>query len=139
MRQTLALVNYYGRRYDRAIADGRAPRARATAGACATSRGPLARRARPRHRSGAHVQRPGRDHPEELAVLAIACSRSGDDARAAAIVKDLTTRDPSPLAALARWYAATGDVNRAIAAFEQMAARRPGALQRSRTIRRSNA
>ena len=62
-------------------------------------------------------------------MLAIACSRSGDDARAAAIVKDLASRDPQPLGALARWYAATGDANRALAAFEQMAARRPGAIQ----------
>ncbi len=69
--------------------------------------------------------------PEELAVLAIACSRSGDDATAAAIVKDLTARDPQPLAALARWYAATGDTDRALAAFEQIAARRPGALDPS--------
>jgi hypothetical protein len=67
--------------------------------------------------------------PEELAVLAIACSRSGDQARAAALVKDLTSRDPQPLGALVRWYAATGDTNSALAAFEQMAARRPGALQ----------
>ena len=62
-------------------------------------------------------------------MLAIACSRSGDAARASAIVRDLTTRDPQPLAALARWYAATGDTDRALAALEQMAARRPGALQ----------
>ena len=43
MRQTLALVDYFGRRYDRAIADGRgASGARATDVAGATDRGTLA-------------------------------------------------------------------------------------------------
>ena len=62
-------------------------------------------------------------------MLAIACNRSGDEARVAAIVKDLASRIPQPLGALARWYAATGDANRALAAIEQMAARRRGAIQ----------
>ena len=49
--------------------------------------------------------------PEELAVLAIAHYRARDKAKAEAIVKDLSQRDPQPLAALARWYAAVGDTD----------------------------
>ena len=130
MRQTLALVNYYGRRYDRAIADGR--RALELAPHLTLARQLVARSLVERGRAAEAVRMlsdPPANAPEELAVLAIACSRSGDEARASAIVKELTTRDPQPLAALARWYAASGDVNRALAALEQMAARRPGALQ----------
>jgi tetratricopeptide (TPR) repeat protein len=130
MRQTLALVNYYGRRYDRAIADGR--RALELAPQLNLARQVVARSLVERGRAAEAVRMlsdPPATTPEELAVLAIACSRSGDNATAAAIVKGLTARDPQPLAALARWYAATGDVDRALAAFEQIAARRPGALQ----------
>ena len=130
MQQTLGLVNYFGRRYDRAVADAR--RALELAPHLTLARQILARSLVERGRAAEAVrllsEQPATT-PEELAVLAIACSRSGDDNRAAAIVKDLTSRDPQPLGALARWYAATGDTNRALAAFEQMAARRPGALQ----------
>ena len=130
MQQTLGLVNYFGRRYDRAGADAR--RALELAPHLTLARQILARSLVERGRAAEAVrllsEQPATTS-EELAVLAIACSRSGDDNRAAAIVKDLTSRDPQPLGALARWYAATGDTNRALAAFEQMAARRPGALQ----------
>jgi tetratricopeptide (TPR) repeat protein len=130
MRQTLALVNYFGRRYDRAIADGR--RALELAPHLTLARQIVARSLVERGRAAEAVRmlsEQPQTSPEELAVLAIACNRSGDDGRAAAIVKDLTSRDPQPLAALGRWYAATGDATRALAAFEQMVARRPGALQ----------
>ena len=130
MRQTLGLVNYFGRRYDRAIADGR--RALELAPHLTLARQIVARSLVERGRAAEAVRMLSEQQaptPEELAVLAIACSRSGDDARAAAIVKDLASRDPQPLGALARWYAATGDANRALAAFEQLAARRPGAIQ----------
>jgi TolB-like protein/Tfp pilus assembly protein PilF len=130
MQQTLGLVNYFGRRYDRAGADAR--RALELAPHLTLARQILARSLVERGRAAEAVrllsEQPATT-PEELAVLAIACSRSGEDGRAAAIVKDLTSRDPQPLGALARWYTATGDTNRALAAFEQMAARRPGALQ----------
>ena len=129
MQQTLALVNYFGRRYDRAGADAR--RALELAPHLTLARQIVARSLVERGRAAEAVRMlsdPAAT-PEELAVLAIACSRSGDDARASAIVKELTTRDPQPLAALARWYTATGDADRALAALEQIAARRPGALQ----------
>ena len=130
MRQTLSLVNYYGRRYERAIADGR--RALELAPQLTLARQLVARSLVERGRAAEAVRMlsdPATSAPEELAVLAIACSRSGDAARASAIVKELSTRDPQPLAALARWYAATGDADRALAALEQIAARWPGALQ----------
>ena len=58
MQQTLGLVNYFGRRYDRAGADGTArPRARTAPHAGAADRGPLARRAGPRRGSGAGAER----------------------------------------------------------------------------------
>ena len=58
MQQTLGLVNYFGRRYDRAGADGTArPRARTAPHAGAADPGPLARRAGPRGGSGAAAER----------------------------------------------------------------------------------
>ena len=130
MQQTLALVNYFGRRYERAGAEGR--RALELAPHLTLARQVVARSLVERGRATEALRflsEPPATTPEELAVLAIACSRSGDEARAAAIVKDLSSRDPQPLGALVRWYAATGDTDRALAAFEQMAARRRGALQ----------
>ena len=130
MQQTLALVHYFGRRYDRAGVEGR--RALELAPHLTLARQLVARSLVERGRAAEAVQilseQPATS-PEELVVLAIACSRSGDAARAAGIVKDLTSRDPQPLGALARWYAATGDTANALAALEQLAARRPGALQ----------
>ena len=81
MRQTLALVNYFGRRYDRAGAEARralelAPQltlARQIVARSLVERGRAAR-------SGAGAERAAATTPEELAVLAIACSRSGDAA-----------------------------------------------------------
>jgi Flp pilus assembly protein TadD len=130
MHQTLALVHYFGRRYDRAGVEGR--RALELAPHLTLARQLVARSLVERGRAAEAVQilseQPATS-PEELVVLAIACTRSGDAARAAGIVKDLTSRDPQPLGALARWYAATGDTANALAALEQLAARRPGALQ----------
>ena len=130
IRQTLALVNYYGRRYDRAIADGRsaielAPQLSLARQLVARS---LIERGKPADAVRMLAER-NLTLPEELAVLAIAHNRAGDKAKAEAIVKDLTGRDPQPLAALARWYAAVGDTQRAMTTVEQMAALRPASIQ----------
>jgi TolB-like protein/tetratricopeptide (TPR) repeat protein len=130
IRQSLGLINYYGRRYERAIADGH--RALELAPQLPLARQIVARALIERGRPADAVRlltEPPSTAPEELAALAIAYKRTGDGAKAAAIVKDLAGRDPQPLAALARWYAAAGDNQRALDALEQMAARRPGSLQ----------
>jgi Flp pilus assembly protein TadD len=130
MRQTLALVNYYGRRYDRAIADGRsalelAPQLSLARQLVARS---LIERGKP-----ADAVRMLTGHtpavPEELALLAVAHNRAGDKSRAEAIARELAGRDPQPLAALARWYAGVGDIQRAMTTLEQMAALRPASIQ----------
>jgi len=130
MRQTLALVNYYGRRYDRSISDGRA--ALELAPQLSLARQLVARSLIERGKA-ADAVRFLSEHtstmPEELSVLAIAYNRAGDKAKAEAIVKDLTNRTPPPLAALARWYVAMGDTQRAMTSVEQMAALRPGSMQ----------
>ena len=130
MRQTLGLVNYYGRRYDRAISDGRsaldlAPQLSLARLIVARS---LIERGKPADAVRVLTEQASTT-PEELALLAIAYSRGRDKAKAQPIVKDLTSRDPQPLAALARWYTAAGDNERALTALEEMAARRPGSMQ----------
>jgi tetratricopeptide (TPR) repeat protein len=86
MQQTLALVNYFGRRYDRAGAEGR--RALELAPHLTLARQVVARSLVERGRAPEAVRflsEPPATTPEELAGLAIACSRSGsgDEARAA--------------------------------------------------------
>ena len=57
--------------------------------------------------------------PDVIAVVGLAHLRSGDQSRAAAILKELEGRKPVPSAALAQWHAVTGDVARGIRLLEQ--------------------
>jgi hypothetical protein len=54
-----------------------------------------------------------------LVVKGLAHQRQGDQARAAAILKDLESRTPVPRVALAQWYSSTGDVARGIAMLQR--------------------
>jgi TolB-like protein len=76
----------------------------------------------------AFLAEPAASSPEDLVTLAIAASRTGDPARAKAIVTDLSLRQPVPAGSLARWYAASGDSDRALALLEQVAKQTPRAL-----------
>lgn len=60
------------------------------------------------------------DSTDLLLSCGIAYFRAGDQARADAILAQLTAARPPAWPAIAQWYAATGDVNRAFALFEQL-------------------
>ena len=57
--------------------------------------------------------------PDVLVVKGLSYLRQGDQARAAAMLKDLEARTPPPAVALAQWYATTGDVNRGITMLQR--------------------
>jgi hypothetical protein len=54
------------------------------------------------------------------ALIGLTYLRTGDQPKAAAILRDLETRKPLPAIALAQWYAVAGDRNRAIAFLERV-------------------
>lgn len=76
----------------------------------------------------AFLTEPTASSPDDLVTLAIAVSRTGDPARARAIVTDLSLRQPVPAGPLARWYAASGDTDRALTLLEQVAKETPRLL-----------
>ena len=129
IRQSLALVYFVGRQYERAAVEAR----RALD---ITPELPLARQALARslleigqpREVIAFLTEPAASSPEDLVTLAIAASRTGDPARAKAIITDLSLRQPVPAGSLARWYAASGDTDRALALLEQVAKETPRAL-----------
>ncbi|HEU4927642.1 MAG TPA: tetratricopeptide repeat protein [Vicinamibacterales bacterium] len=129
IRQSLALMYFVGRRYDRAAVEAR----RALD---ITPELPLARQALARslleigqpREVIAFLTEPAASNPDDLVTLAIAASRTGDPARARAIVTDLSVRQPVPAGPLARWYAASGDTDRALTLLEQVAKETPRML-----------
>jgi len=117
MRQTLGLVHYYGRRYAEAATTLR--RAIELAPQLPLARAMLAKSL---FQQGlfAEVVKVGESVPEPrtadlLAITALAYLRSGDAARANAILKELRSRNPLPIVPLAQWYAVAGDRDAAIA------------------------
>ena len=129
IRQSLALMYFVARRYDRAAVEAR----RALE---ITPELPLARQALARslleigqpREVIAFLTEPAASSPEDLVTLAIAASRTGDSARAKAIVTDLSLRQPVPAGSLARWYAASGDTDRALTLLERVAKETPRTL-----------
>ena len=129
IRQSLALIYFVGRQYGRAAVEAR--RALDIAPELQLARQALTRSLLESGQSReviALLSDTAASSPDDLVTLAIAASRIGDPARANAIVRDLSLRQPVPAGALARWYAATGNTERAFTLLEQLANEAPRAV-----------
>lgn len=131
IHQTLGLVHYYGRRYDRAVVEAR--RALELVPSLTLARDILGRslvaQGSPEAAIQVYEQGPSPQSADAMGTLGLAHLRAGHRARADAIVKDLLARRPRPAGALAKWYAATGDRSQALAMLEELFAQRPASLQ----------
>jgi serine/threonine-protein kinase len=129
--ETLGLVHYYGRRYDRAVAAER--RALELGPSQSSAREILARalvlQGEPRAAIQVYERERSPTSPDVLATLALAHLRAGDRTRADAIVGQLLARRPLPAEALAIWYAAAGNRVQAFEMLEQLVTDRPASLQ----------
>jgi TolB-like protein/Tfp pilus assembly protein PilF len=114
MQQTLALVHYYGRRFDAAIAS--AQRAIAL-----NAQLPLARNVAAKaliikgepHGAVGLLEPAAARTSEGVMLLALAHERAGNRMTAASLIRDLQSRQPAPLGVLAQWHAATGNADEA--------------------------
>jgi TolB-like protein/Tfp pilus assembly protein PilF len=126
MHQTLGLVHYYGRRYDRAEAAER--RALELTPNAPLARGFLARtllaQNRPREAIAVCEKSASAGNIEILTTLGVAYLHAGDKARAEAIRRQLTDRESLPTGALAKWYAAAGDPSAAFQMLDRSLAER---------------
>lgn len=127
MYQTLALVHYYGRRYDEAIASAR--RALDAAPQLPLARDLMARANIAKGTPDAATAVTEGASADAPATAGLAWLMSGDQARASAVLAQLNAQRPRPAAALARWHAATGNRDRAFEALGELAARNPAGLQ----------
>ena len=120
MYQTLGLVHYYGRRFPEAVTALR--RAIDLAPQLPLARAVLAKtlfkQAAYADALAAADNVPAPQPPDVLVVKGLSYLRQGDQARAAAILRDLESRTPLPAVALAQ-YASTGDVARGIMMLER--------------------
>jgi TolB-like protein/Tfp pilus assembly protein PilF len=122
MRQTLGLVHYYGRRFDRVVADER--RALELAPHLPLARDILARAlvatGRPKDAIAVMEKQSEPRSGEALATLSIAYARAGQRPRAMVLVDELRSRQPVPRGALARWYIASGNHSSALELLESL-------------------
>jgi TolB-like protein/Flp pilus assembly protein TadD len=119
MHQTLGLVQYYGRRHDRAAAAER--RALELTPDAPLARGFLARALLAQNAPREAIEVCERDastgNIEILTTLGVAYLHAGARERAEAVRTQLMARQPVSSGALAKWYAAAGDHS---AAFEML-------------------
>jgi TolB-like protein/Tfp pilus assembly protein PilF len=130
MHQTAALVHYFARRFDRAVAEAR--RALELNAQLPLPREYLARALIMWDRPGEAVALLERlpDLPDTpTALLPIALWRAGERRRAESLVGALLVQSPLPIVALARWYAATGRQTEALQTLERLATEAPRTVQ----------
>jgi TolB-like protein/Tfp pilus assembly protein PilF len=120
IRQTCALVHYYGRRFGRAIEEARR-------GLELQADLPVAREVLARALLASDADKdvvelvealPEPRSPELLGLLSVAYRRTGDP-RADALFRRLQAARPFPVHAVARWYAATGNGDAALALMQR--------------------
>ncbi len=124
MHQARGIVHYYGRRYTDAVAAERRalelqpqlPFARVLLVKAQI----LANDAAGAVRTCEQLNAVAGNSADLLVSCAIAYSRAGDQAKANAIVTQLTSARPAGWSSIAQWYAATGDTARAFSLFEQL-------------------
>jgi len=127
MYQTLALVHYYGRRYEEVITAAR--RALDSAPQLPLARDLVARSNIAKGTPDAAAAAAPADSADGRATAGLALLMSGDQARASAVLAQLNAQRPRPDAALARWHAAAGNRDRALDSLGALAARNPAGLQ----------
>ena len=121
MRQTIALVHYYGRRYDEAIAAGR--RALELNAQLPLARNIMAKAfmLKGEPKSAAALLEPASARTAEgVMLLGVAYARAGARAAADALYKELSARGPDGQGALIQWHAATGNLDAAFALLNQV-------------------
>ncbi len=130
MHQTLGLVAYFGRRYDRTVHEERravqlAPQLRLAREFLALG---LIAQGQPQQAIETCQQAAADGLGDMLPVLGRAYLAAGDRTRAESVRQQLLARQPVPAAALAQWYAAAGNNEAAFEMLDRSVERRPNPL-----------